>query len=65
MRVNLEIHKLKDEQFFEIQEKIRGKDRSKESNQEKFNQAILQRLKDRLKQCNPNKMKSETNDYET
>ena len=64
MRVNLEIHKLKDEQFFEIQDKKRGKDRSKESNEEKFNQAILQRLKDRLKQCNPNKLKSETNDYE-
>ena len=57
MRVNLEIHKLKDEQFFEIQEKIRGKDRSKESNEEKFNRAILHKLKDRLKQCNPNKMK--------
>ena len=57
MRVNLEIQKLKDEQFFEIQEKIRGKDRSKENYEEKFNQAILQRLKDRLKQCNPNKMK--------
>ena len=57
MRVNLEIHKLKDEQFFEIQEKIRGKDRSKESNQEKFNQAILQQLDERLKQCNPNNMK--------
>ena len=48
---------MKDEQFFEIQEKIRGKDCSKESNEEKFNQAILQRLKDLLKQCNPNKMK--------
>ena len=32
MRVNLEIQKLKDEQILEIQEKIRGKDRSKESN---------------------------------
>ena len=57
MRVNLEFHKQKDEQFFEIKEKIRGKDRSKESNEEKFNQAILQQMKDRLKQCNPNKMK--------
>ena len=57
MRVNVEILKLKDEHFFEIQEKIRGKDRSKESNEEKLNQAILQRLKDRLKQCNLNKMK--------
>ena len=57
MRVNLEIQKLKDEQFFEIQEKIRGKDRSKERNEEKLIQAILQQLKDRLKQCNPNKMK--------
>ena len=36
---------------------VRGKDHSKESNEEKFNQAILQRLKDRLKQCIPNKIK--------
>ena len=57
MRVNLEIQKLKDEQFFEIQEKIRGKDRSKESYEEKFNRAILHKLKDRLKHCNPSKMK--------